>query len=139
MVEWQPLYQLDIQVIDNQHQEIFNLIREIEAVLNVEPTKYKRDNLAPLIEAYKEQAMRHFDTEEAIMEEMNYLEMNYSEMINHIREHEAILNHIESVNIDMISSIISLVNFLKETMNAHMFNYDYKMSRYYHIYYEISC
>lgn len=78
-VKWSSKYTVDIEIIDSQHKELFQLVNKLEdAVKSDRLILVVYDSLIKLIDY----ALIHFKTEENYFKEYNYPDLDY-----HTKEH----------------------------------------------------
>lgn len=66
---------LGVEMIDNEHKELFRIINEIQELLNNEMIEDKYHQILEMVERLKEYAEQHFQHEEAYMESIHHLEL----------------------------------------------------------------
>lgn len=121
LLSWSPQYLIGHETIDSEHQELFRLIntfhdqwinnrehREIAKVLN-------------LLVTY---AQKHFQHEEAIMQEHGYPQLS-----DHQHIHEIMVDHIfklrQSLEAQDIRLEIDTMNFVRSWLVDHVANHDF--------------
>lgn len=89
IIHWQESYATGIQIVDDQHRQIFQTINQLFDLLQADaPLPQIRDNLDFLI-AY---AVNHFQTEESFMTESGYPSLS-----EHIEEHRNLIARIHAI------------------------------------------
>lgn len=83
---WQDFYQMNDAVIDNQHQELFNLANQLVSSVN-------REELTKNIQLIVHHAKEHFNAEEELMEQSAF--KNYK---GHAREHSVMLEKLAEID-----------------------------------------
>ena len=66
---------LGVEMIDNEHKELFRIINEIQELLNNEMIEDKYHQILEMVERLKEYAEQHFQHEEAYMESIRHPEL----------------------------------------------------------------
>ena len=84
--EWRPEYSVGNEAIDEDHRGLFALVRELESA---DMTDGLLDDILSRLEAY---AAGHFAREEALMSEVGY-----PGLAEHVTEHRAFVEWLESV------------------------------------------
>jgi len=83
---WQDFYQMNDAVIDNQHQELFNLANQLVSSVN-------REELTKNIQLIVHHVKEHFNAEEELMEQLAF--KNYK---GHAREHSVMLEKLAEID-----------------------------------------
>jgi len=83
---WQDFYQMSDAVIDNQHQQLFNLANQLVCSVN-------REELINNIQLIVQHVKEHFTAEEELMEQLAF--KNYK---GHVREHSEMLEKLADIN-----------------------------------------
>ena len=79
-MEWNENLSVGFKKIDDDHKELFRMIKELVEAINQHTCKYKIDDVIKFLEDY---ANNHFAMEEGYMKELEY-----PEYIKHKAEHE---------------------------------------------------
>ena len=87
--EWKDEYSVGIDMLDTQHQHMFELGNRI--------TSLKPDETKQLITELHRYALRHFSTEEAHMKEIGYPETK-----RHRQQHEAIIENLNRMTAEFV-------------------------------------
>ena len=66
---------IGVEMIDNEHRELFRIINEIRALLESEMMEDKYDHIREMLERLKEYAEEHFKHEEEYMESIRHPEL----------------------------------------------------------------
>ena len=78
---WKEEYNIGIKEIDSQHQDIFNILAELNDAIAENKEKEIIDGI---LESLLEYSESHFDYEESLLEEKNYPKLEH-----HKKMHEA--------------------------------------------------
>ncbi len=72
MVQWKDEYCVGVQLIDEQHQQLFEIANRIFALLNNQLLTDKYDRIVEIIEELKDYTRYHFQSEEEYMTSIGY-------------------------------------------------------------------
>jgi hemerythrin len=81
-MEWNENLSVGFKKIDDDHKELFRMIKELVEAINQHTCKYKIDSVIKFLEDY---ANNHFAMEEKYMKELEY-----PEYLKHRAEHERV-------------------------------------------------
>lgn len=73
---WNSAFETGIQVLDEQHKELFRMLRDLEQMVLTECKQYEYEDFVHLICEIRDYMTYHFYTEEKLMQEMNYPEID---------------------------------------------------------------
>lgn len=127
ILRWSPSLNLNIEVIDIQHQRMFELANVFYRGL------YDGADQAVLIEKLKElidYSITHFETEEELL-----IKANHPDLINHAKEHKQFIEELTALNArilagDMVISV-EVINFLRNSIINHIFVSDKEMAKHF--------
>ena len=111
MIEWDERYSVGVSELDEQHKKLFKLI---DTLLEVGDTESSLQVLADVLEEMRAYASYHFETEERYM-----TECAYSDLKNHVSQHE---DFCEKVN-EMASNMSGPKHMLLEDMTSYLYNW----------------
>jgi len=119
---WDDKYSVKVELIDNQHKKMFEVINELIDAIETKPDK---ENIAPIINSLVEYKKFHFATEEKY-----FAEFNYEDAVDHIAKHRAFGERLEEIQKqfgdDIIGFAFALVDFLEDWLIEHLMNTDQK-------------
>ncbi len=117
-----------IQIIDEQHQILINMINEANDRLE---ENSGRDVLDEIVRNLMSYALYHFDTEEELMVENTY---DHEGQEAHFREHRAFSETVSRVQQDIsqgkLISREDLLSFLNGWLVNHILNTDQRLGRF---------
>lgn len=119
---WNPIYSVGIEKIDEQHKKLLDIINELYAAFMAKKTKeITNDIIAKLVDY----THYHFSFEEQMLVESNYTELNkhkelHSELVKKLNGFK---HQIENENIDIT---YNLMNFLRSWLIDHIQGEDKK-------------
>jgi len=119
-IEWKSTYELGIQLIDDQHKKLIDIINDVYEAQKAGTSKEMiHKALADLLEYTK----YHFDAEEDLLKQHHYHEVD-----EHIKEHDEFVRKIKSFLNDSKSGnlVLSLktIDYLKDWTINHILGTD---------------
>ena len=126
-------YFINHELMDTQHQYLFEMMEKAQILLKDENILYKYDELKKILKGLHDYTKMHFDEEIAIMESLNYPRLHL-----HIAAHQGFIDRLNSFDIDFekISLgtqdqvIFDLMEYLKEWLQIHILDCDRKIVRF---------
>lgn len=133
MYKMNPDYLIGIELMDTQHQYLFELMEKAQGLLKDENILYKYDELIKILKGLNDYTQKHFKDEIALMESLNYPRLQL-----HIAAHQGFIDKLDSFEIDaeQISlgtqdqMIYDLMEYLKEWLQIHILDCDKKVVRF---------
>jgi len=89
MITWDDEYNLDIELIDSQHQELCKIINKLGNAMDLDEDK---EILSEIVQELIDYATYHFSVEEEY-----FKEFDYSEQEEHIGEHKYFLDYFAKI------------------------------------------
>lgn len=132
MIEWEEKYLLHIEILDNQHKELFDIINDAKQLLMVPIMQDKYEEIILLLTRLQQYAQNHFTTEENLMKEIKY-----PNFLDHKEEHDLLVAQISGVDLSTVeilqqSYLQGMIDFLLEWIIGHMQKSDRSIADYYH-------
>lgn len=93
-MEWNESLSTGIEIIDNQHKELFNRINELVAAIKQHICKYKISDVINFLEEY---IHLHFGEEERYMQMYDYPEYKH-----HKAQHEKFISNFQELKKELI-------------------------------------
>jgi len=122
-IEWNPDYELEIKIVDQQHQKLIDIINELhDAMLQ----RHSREKLPKILQALTDYTLIHFRTEEELMQRYNY-----KHKASHHDEHENFVKKVLEWKAQLEKNYtisIEIVHYLKEWLNEHILATDKDMA-----------
>ncbi|AOR23333.1 bacteriohemerythrin [Clostridium taeniosporum] len=120
MIKWDDSYNIGIKTIDEQHQYLFKLCRNLEMLLETPNVIYKVDDAIKIICEFRNYITYHF-----YFEEMYFSIAQYDNLTTHIAEHEQFKDKILDINIsnfykENYDELKTLINFLYSWIFDHI-------------------
>lgn len=126
MYEMKPEYYTGIELIDEEHKQLFAYADEAYELLHEEFTPDKYDNISDIIGKLREYTKKHFADEEAYMESIQYKrifsqKVQHQEFIDKLDELD--LEHLGDAG-DQDAQIMEILNFLTDWLVNHILYMD---------------
>ena len=126
MYEMKPEYFIGIDLIDEEHKQIFAYANEAYELLHEEFTPDKYDNISDILEKLREYTKKHFADEEAYMESIHYKRL-FTQKV----QHQAFIEKLEEFDLvhmqgseDQDEQIMNILNFLTDWLINHILHVD---------------
>lgn len=121
------IYRTGIEQIDQEHEHLFEIVRETNDLIHNNLLHDKYDEIIHLINELKEYTRFHFADEEAYMESINYPGLDAQK-----RAHTAFVDRIMEIDIDTLDEIDDhqqeyleeLITFLASWLTNHILKMD---------------
>lgn len=117
--DWDNSLNVDIQIIDEQHQELFRIGRKIEQSILTGCIHLNERDLLNLLCEVREYVTYHFYEEEKLIQELkpHLLE-------NHKNQHDAFVKWVNSINcIKLVQDPVDSLKELKEALKKWLFEH----------------
>jgi hemerythrin len=113
-----------IEIIDEQHQKLFEIAARAYDLLKNEFIEDKYDRIKDILEELKSYTIFHFETEEKYMEEIGY-----KKLFSHKVYHEEFIGKIKSVDLKEVDEnqegyLISILELVVNWIDEHILNKD---------------
>lgn len=123
-------YLTGIELIDEEHRRLFEIGREVNALIHNDLLHDKFDEIMRLIEELREYTKHHFSDEEAYMQQIGYAGIEAQK-----RAHAAFIARLTEIDIDDLDSIDDnqqeylqeLIQFLASWLINHILKMDKKI------------
>jgi hemerythrin len=124
MFKWKIEYETGVQLIDEQHKELFNIGNKAYALLKNEFALDKFDKIINILEELKDYCIYHFQCEEQYQ-----LSIGYRKYFSHKVEHDDFIKMFKEVDTNKIESdqdkyIIELLTFILNWIDKHIIEKD---------------
>lgn len=130
MYKMNPDYLIGIELMDEQHQVLFELMEKAQTLLKDENILYKYDDLIKILNGLKDYTMKHFSEEIELMESINYPRLELHKLAHNSFVEK--LNNFE-IDADKISlgtqdqMILELMDYLLDWLKVHILDCDRKV------------
>ncbi len=124
MIKWKEDYRVGVDVIDEQHKELFRIAGEAFDLLQNDFYLDKYDRIVNLIEQLKNYAAFHFKTEENYMEEIGY-----KRLLSQKVQHNDFIEKINQIDLEVIDEnqdqyLLSIIEFAVDWIDQHILKVD---------------
>ena len=125
MFEWDEILSVGIDVVDDQHQELFRIGRELVYVLeNTSAGLDQYDDIIKLLKELHTYANYHFSEEEKLMEAADFIGLPA-----HRFQHKIFVKKIEEIELgeldeDQKNHALDLLDFLANWITNHIMKVD---------------
>lgn len=119
MFSWKEEYSTGIEKIDEQHQKMFSIGREIENTISTYDGSDISDYLQGVYNDLISYTEKHFKYEEFLMKEAGFVGLD-----DHINKHQDLLDKIQAIDISDISAqgstAFSILQLIAEWVYEHI-------------------
>ena len=117
-------FKTGIDIIDEEHQMLFNIIGKIHKAIDVELVHDKFDLILDILDELKEYTCVHFADEENYMREIGYEGLAQQELL-----HQKFIETLEDLNLDEVDDnqeayLYEFLNFLQNWLVNHILKVD---------------
>lgn len=123
-------YITEIPLIDQEHEQLFRIIREANDVIHAELLHDKYDMILHIISELKNYTAVHFADEERYMEEIHYPDLEKQQ-----KAHNAFIDKLSEMNLDDLDEhqqdyLEDLITFLLNWLTVHILHMDKKIGEF---------
>ena len=120
-------YKLGVELIDSEHQRLFEIIRETNELTNDVLFNDKYDDIKKIISELKDYTIKHFGDEEEYMEKIGYSGLEAQKVA-----HQAFVDRLNEVNLEAVDGdqegyLHELIEFLLGWLANHILKMDKKI------------
>lgn len=124
MVQWTDEYGLGIEVIDEQHKELFAIANRIYELLKNDLVVDKYDQIIEIIEELKDYTIEHFAAEEEYMKSIAY-----KRFLSHKVAHTDFLDKMDGIDVEKIDEghneyLLGILDFVCVWLVEHILKED---------------
>ena len=126
MYEMKPEFFTGIELIDDEHRQLFDYANQIYDLLHAEFVPDKYDNILDILGKLTNYTKKHFADEEAYMESIQYKKI-FTQKI----QHQAFIDELDKINLAEISelenqdeTIENLLSFVTDWLIHHILEVD---------------
>ncbi|MCB1157470.1 MAG: hemerythrin family protein [Leptospiraceae bacterium] len=123
---WTKENEIGIEIIDNQHKHLFDLLNTLHATFSLGEEK---NVLLKALDALIEYTIFHFDTEERLFEKYSF-----PQKIQHQKEHNKLAEEIIGLRMKLEAGsailTIKVLEFIHSWLEQHTMNSDRKFGEY---------
>lgn len=116
MFEMKPEYYIGIDMIDQEHKQLFDYASEAYELLQEEFTPDKYDKIDAILEKLRDYTVKHFSDEEAYMESIQYKKI-FTQKIQHqefINKLDEFIDQHEKDEENQDEQIMDILNYLTD-------------------------
>ena len=118
MFEMKPEYYIGIDMIDQEHKQLFDYANEAYELLQEEFTPDKYDKIDAILEKLRDYTVKHFTDEEAYMESIQYKKI-FTQKI----QHQEFIKKLDEF-IDQHEQIMDILNYLTDWLINNILHVD---------------
>ena len=126
-------YMTGIELVDDEHRHLFEIIKETNDVINAAYLHDKYDEIMRLLAELKDYTESHFHDEEELMSRINYPHINSQK-----HAHSAFIEKLVNINFSELDNIDNnqdeylneLITFLLQWLSNHILGSDKKIGEY---------
>lgn len=121
-----PEYYIGIDMIDEEHKQLFSYADEAYELLHDEYTPDKYDRIDIILEKLRDYTVKHFADEEQYMESINYKKL-FTQKIQHqefIQKIDEFMEHHNDEVEDQDEQIMGILTYLTEWLVNHILYVD---------------
>ena len=117
--DWCPEMECGIKVIDEQHQEFFRIVRDMEQLIIHDCKNTDPKQLLDIVCELREYATYHFYTDEALMQKYNY-----PKFASHMAQHVDLKTRVLHIDMPTLAKEPNKVlSQVKESMQDFLFDH----------------
>ena len=131
MYEMKPEFFTGIELIDNEHHQLFDYANQIYDLLHAEFVPDKYDNIVDILGKLRDYTKKHFADEEAYMESIQYKKI-FTQKV----QHQAFIDELDKLDLDEISeldnqeeTISNLLSFVTDWLIHHILEVDTQIGK----------
>lgn len=123
-------YKTGIDLIDEEHKKLFEIISKTNDLINAEFLHDKYDAIINIIDELKEYTVLHFSDEEKYMEKIGYEGLSSQKVA-----HTAFVDRLNQINFDNVDDnqqeyLVELINYLLGWLSTHILKMDKRIPIY---------
>ena len=126
MFEMKPEYYIGIDMIDQEHKQLFDYANEAYELLQEEFTPDKYDKIDAILEKLRDYTVKHFSDEEAYMESIQYKKI-FTQKIQHqefINKLDEFIDQHEKDEENQDEQIMGILKYLTDWLINHILYVD---------------
>lgn len=124
IIKWKEEYSLGIDMIDQQHQKLFEIAGRAYELLKDELRIDKYDEIVAILEELKDYAAYHFQSEEEYMKSIGY-----RKYLSHKVRHDDFLEKVNSIDLYQLDHqqdqyLLEILEFMVNWIDKHILGED---------------
>jgi len=131
MYKMKPEFFTGIELIDNEHRQLFDYANQIYELLHAEFVPDKYDNIVDILGKLRDYTKKHFADEEAYMESIQYKKI-FTQKV----QHQAFIEELDKLDLNEISevenqdeTISNLLSFVTDWLIHHILEVDTQIGK----------
>ena len=131
MYKMKPEFFTGIELIDNEHRQLFDYANQIYELLHAEFVPDKYDNIVDILGKLRDYTKQHFADEEAYMESIQYKRI-FTQKV----QHQAFIEELDKLDLNEISevenqeeTISNLLSFVTDWLIHHILEVDTQIGK----------
>lgn len=121
-------YRTGIAIVDEEHQELFRIIRRTNDLIKEELLHDKYDEIISVLDELRDYTIKHFTDEEEYMESINYMGLFAQK-----KAHQMFVDKLNDINLDDLDDnqqqyLMELIDFLLSWLVNHIMKMDKKIT-----------
>lgn len=125
LISWSPMLSTDVQIIDDQHKKLIDLINKLNDAMNA---GHGKEALKAVLTELVDYTVYHFGTEEKLMGQHKY-----ADSTAHLGEHKKLVQDVSAfkTKFEAGNAMISteIMNFLRDWLSKHIMQTDKKFGK----------
>lgn len=122
--EFTDEFRMGIEIIDDEHKRLFEIIREANDLISAEFLHDKYDRIVSIITELKDYTQKHFSDEEAYMESIRYEGLQTQKAAHYVFIEMLDRIDLENVDDNQQEYLIGLVDYLISWLSTHILKMD---------------
>lgn len=127
--EFSEIYHTGIEIIDDEHRRLFEIIKETNDLMEEKLLHDKYDGIVHILGELKSYTIKHFADEEEYMESIGYEGLEAQKVA-----HMAFMDRLNDIDLDSIDNnqqeyICELINYLLRWLSTHILKMDKKIPK----------
>ncbi len=123
-------YKTGIEMIDNEHKTLFEIIQDANDVIHAELLHDKYDEIMRILTKLQDYTKEHFHDEEVYMQEIGFPDFDKQK-----KAHTAFIEKLDGINLDDLDErqqdyLEDLISFLLNWLSVHILHMDKKIGEY---------
>ncbi len=123
-------YHTGIELVDSEHQRLFEIIADANRVIHAELMHDKYDEIVRILSELREYTEVHFGDEEEYMESINYPDLPKQKMAHTVFVEKLAEIDLDSMDDNQQSYLEELIDFLLNWLSVHILSMDKKIGEF---------
>ena len=124
MIKWKDEYLVGIEIIDEQHKELFKIAGSVYDIIKNDFCIDKYDKIVSVIGELQQYTIFHFKTEEDYMEKIGYKKL-FTQKIEHGKFIEKVMNvNLKNIDSNQDTYLLEILSFVVNWIASHILESD---------------